>query len=113
MLNVADVMQPLARLDGLPMVIDSAQTPRATWSPAGSRFGSPAPAGPLQDESLEQALRQLAPSGPTGLPVVSMDRRSVIGWVTNHDVVGASADRIAASDREVAQARLAAEFADL
>ena len=112
-LSVADVMQPLARLDGLPTVIDGAQAPRATWSPPGLEvLDRQRPQALFEDESLEQALRQLASFGPTGLPVVSMDRRSVIGWVTNHDVVGALADRIAASDREVAQARLAAEFAD-
>ncbi len=70
-----------------------------------------APQALFEDESLEQALSQLVSYGPAGLPVVSTDRRSIIGWVTNHDVVRAMADRIAAAHHEVPQGRLAAEFA--
>lgn len=116
-LTVADVMQPLAPLNGRATLVGGQQRPsdeqpQAVWlPPQGEILDRKRPQSLFEDESLEQALRQLVSYGPAGLPVISADRRSVIGWVTNHDVVRAMADRIAASDHEVRQGRLAAEFA--
>jgi chloride channel protein, CIC family len=116
-LTVADVMQPLhvnserRSLLGTPSR-DNGRTSGADWAPPESEIlDRKSPQALYEDESLAQALRQLVSYGPAGLPVVSSDRRFVIGWVTNHDVVRAMADRIAASDHDIPQGRLAAEFA--
>jgi len=118
-LTVGEVMQPLSAVNG-----------RADLSPPGdearpSNAASPAlwapefadvvdrrrPQALFGDETLEQALRQLVLYGPDGLPVVSPNRHHVVGWITHRDVVGAMAARTTASDTEVAEGTLAAEWA--
>ncbi|MGH7641393.1 MAG: chloride channel protein [Candidatus Dormibacteria bacterium] len=117
-LTVADVMQQLAALDGsVSLVVDGGSegepggVPTA-WTPPGAEITDrQRPQALFANETLEQALRQLVLYGPAGLPVISVDGGSVIGWVTNGDVVRAMADRIGRLKPEVAQASMAAEFA--
>ncbi|MGH7860873.1 MAG: chloride channel protein [Candidatus Dormibacteraceae bacterium] len=117
-LTVTDVMQPLAPADGTEpssVVGSSRQTGSnaiVEWIPHhGEITDRQRPQALFADETLGQALRQLVLYGPAGLPVISVDGRSVTGWVTNRDVVRAMAERIERSRAEVAQGRLAAEFA--
>lgn len=116
-LTVADVMQSLSSLNGRSRLVndgqgDELEEPVADWAPPRSEvLDRRRPQALFEDETLEQALRQLVLYGPAGLPVISDDRRAVIGWTTNQDVVRAMADRVAASDADVAQGTLAAEFA--
>jgi CIC family chloride channel protein len=51
----------------------------------------------FEDETLEQALRQLTLYGHAGLPVISQDREHVKGWVTTHAILEALARTIEAS----------------
>lgn len=117
MLTVAEIMQPLTAPRGRAALLAGQRRPsgepgQAVWSPPeGEILDRKRPQVLFEDENLEQALRQLVFYGPAGLPVISADRQFLVGWVTNHDVVRAMADLIAASDDEVAQGRLAAEFA--
>ena len=63
------------------------------------------------DETLEQALRQLVLYGPAGLPVLSHDGERLLGWITRQNVLGAIAQRVGASAREIEQGALAGEYA--
>jgi chloride channel protein, CIC family len=64
------------------------------------------------DETLDQALRQLVLYGRSGLPVVSADREHLRGWVTRQSVLQALADRVASSESEAEEGRLASEFSE-
>ncbi len=106
-------MQPLARREG-GLELDRAGEP----APGG--VGRPWGAEPAEvrqpqvlfaDETLENALRQLALYGPDGLPVVSADRGRVVGWITNDDVLSALAARVRVSAGEAAQGVRATERA--
>ena len=63
------------------------------------------------DETLEQALRQLVLYGPAGLPVLSHDGERLLGWITRQNVLGAIAQRVGPSAREIEQGALAGEYA--
>jgi CIC family chloride channel protein len=52
------------------------------------------PPAVVADESLARTLRQLAAYGRDGLPVLSVDRRQVQGWITNDSVLHAVAREI-------------------
>ncbi len=65
----------------------------------------------LDNETLDQALRQLALYGRLGLPVLSEDRHHLRGWVTRHDVLQVMAERFSSSAKEAEQGTLASEFA--
>ncbi len=113
LLTVTDVMQPLAPRDG-GLKLHRAGEP----APGGvGRSWGAEPAEVRQpqvlfaDETLENALRQLALYGPDGLPVVSADRGRVVGWITNDDVLSALAARVRVSAGEVAQGVRATERA--
>jgi CIC family chloride channel protein len=119
LLTVGDVMQPLDNKNGPRVIVssgDGSLNGDANASPLsvadiGEVVGAQRPQALFDDETLEQALRQLVLFGPNGLPVVSADRQSVVGWVTQEDVVHAMAVRIAASVSETAKGTLAAERA--
>ncbi|MGH7758043.1 MAG: chloride channel protein, partial [Candidatus Dormibacteria bacterium] len=117
-LTVAEVMQRLSPLDGsASLVVGGGSEARpgrlpTAWAPSGAEITDrQRPQALFANETLEQALRQLVLYGPAGLPVISGDGGSVIGWVTNGDVIRAMADRIGHLQPEVAQASLAAGFA--
>ena len=136
-LHVTDVMQPIATgAGGLPLpVAPPGQGLEPEVSPTGNgataersatdqeRRGEGAdwlaaissdarqPQALFADETLENALRQLALFGPDGLPVVSNDRARVVGWITNDDVLHALSKRVTESRQEISQGVHATEFA--
>lgn len=50
--------------------------------------------------------------GPDGLPVVSSDRRRVLGWVTQHDLTSAMAENLAETAAQTPRSTLSAEWGD-
>ena len=117
-LTVGDVMQPLGDSDSPPRLDrHRAATPSdaavPSWAPGLVNVEyDEQPQALYGDETLEQALRQLVLFGPDGLPVVSPDRQRIIGWVTQHDVIRAMAQRITDTSDETAQGTLSAEWGD-
>jgi chloride channel protein, CIC family len=119
-LTVADVMEPLLALDrshGHPprhgvTAFDSGRVSDAQWE---QLVGPVVDSRPVQtlfaDETLAQALRQLVLYGHAGLPVLSHDSHDLLGWVTRHGVLQAVSDSLKASEPEIAQGALAADFA--
>jgi chloride channel protein, CIC family len=68
------------------------------------------PQGLFSDETLAQALRQLALYGRDGLPVLSPDAEHLTGWVTRQDVLMALAERVGSEPEEAERGALAAEL---
>ncbi|HEY2697467.1 MAG TPA: chloride channel protein, partial [Pseudonocardiaceae bacterium] len=66
----------------------------------------------FSNDSLAQAVRQLALYGRDGLPVGSVDGRSVRGWLTNQSVMRAVAHQLTAAEPQIAAGQRAAEWAD-
>jgi len=116
-LTVGDVMQPIGDRDGRASLDGHRTAPGdsavPSWAPGLPTVESDGrPQALYGDETLEQALRQLVLFGPDGLPVVSSDRQRLIGWVTQHDVIRAMAERITDASGETAQGTLSAEWAE-
>ncbi len=116
-LTVADVMQPLAELNGngRRASSDRAESERASPGDAWERLVGPVtdtrqPQALFADEDLEQALRQLVLFGRDGLPVLSHDGQHLRGWITRNNVLSALTERVASSSREIEEGALAAEF---
>jgi CIC family chloride channel protein len=118
MLTVADVMQPLAQLDGRERLSDSNGAGSERVPPAEERWerlvgpvtDRRQPQALFADEDLEQALRQLVLFGRDGLPVLSHDAQQLRGWITRNDVLSAVAERVDSSTREIEEGALASEF---
>jgi chloride channel protein, CIC family len=117
-LTVADVMQPLADLNGRSRLATASPDTGAANIDAElwERLVGPVTAtrqtqALFADEDLEQALRQLVVFGRDGLPVLSHDRQELRGWITRNNVLAALAERISISAREIEQGAHAAEFA--
>lgn len=64
----------------------------------------------FDNETLDQALRQLVLYGRAGLPVVSEDGEHLRGWVTRRAVLRVLAERMGSSAHEAKRGQLAAEF---
>ena len=118
LLTVADAMQPLSQVDGDDGLIardhqvEHGQLGRDQWaSIIGPVTDSREPQALQADESLEQALRQLALFGRVGLPVLSSDQEHLRGWITRRNVLRVVAERLSSTATEAEQAALAAEFA--
>jgi CIC family chloride channel protein len=62
------------------------------------------------NETLEQALRQLALYGHDGLPVLAHDREHVKGWITRRDILGALTRSVQGSDQAIHAGALAADL---
>jgi CIC family chloride channel protein len=115
-LTIADVMQPVeadggdaARLDG--HAEPATRPDRDWWKDLGGVVTDIRdPQGLFEDETLDQALRQLTMYGRSGLPVLSGDRRHLRGWLTRHGVLTALAQTVAGSDREIEEGAVAADF---
>jgi CIC family chloride channel protein len=115
-LTIADVMQPVeadggdsARLDG--HAEPATRHDRDWWKDLGGVVTDIRdPQGLFEDETLDQALRQLTMYGRSGLPVLSGDRRHLRGWLTRHGVLTALAQTVAGSDREIEEGAVAADF---
>ena len=92
-----------------------ADSPGAAEQPWADLIGAVAdirrPQALFADETLDQALRQLVLYGPAGLPVLSHDGERLLGWITRQNVLGAIAQRVGASAREIEQGALAGEYA--
>lgn len=80
-------------------------------APTGGRDGLRGPQALFENETLEQALRQLVVYGHRGLPVLAEDGRTVVGWITNQDVMTTFAQRLGKTLGEAEQGVRAAEFA--
>ncbi|HEX3979115.1 MAG TPA: chloride channel protein [Solirubrobacteraceae bacterium] len=100
-LNVAHVMQPIQTGNGLPrLAVAGGDGTRPSRSRAGLERLGPVVAATtnpqelFEDETLEQALRQLTLHGRSGLPVLSGDRQHLRGWITRRDVLRALAQSI-------------------
>jgi chloride channel protein, CIC family len=76
----------------------------------GTVVESRSPQALFSDETLDQALRQLALYGRAGLPVLSPDGRHLLGWITRQKVLHALADAVSAESAQAEQGRLASEF---
>ena len=117
-LTVAQVMQPVVTGNGLPRLVASAsgRTPRPDLSRAvlerlGPVVGATTdPQELFEDETLEQALRQLTLHGRSGLPVLSGDREHVRGWITRRDVLRALTQSIEDAGRATEAGAVAADF---
>lgn len=118
LLTVSDAMLPLPQHPGGLSRPDGQSPTRPGVSPAvwseliGPVTETKRPQAIFADESLDQALRQVALYGRSGLPVLSPDGRHLRGWVTRHNVLRALAERFTSSTREAERGRLAAEFSD-
>jgi chloride channel protein, CIC family len=116
-LSVADVMHPidtgnvLPRIDPADVAIDDSG-PRTNGL---ARFGAVVqtttdPQELFEDETLEQALRQLTLHGRAGLPVLSADRKHLRGWITRRDVLAALAASIEAAGHGIKAGAVVADF---
>ena len=118
LLTVADAMQPLSQAEGHNVLVkredqvEHGQLGRDQWrSLIGPVTDMQEPQALQADESLEQALRQLALFGRVGLPVLSSDREHLRGWITRRNVLQIVVERLSSAASEAEQATLAAEFA--
>jgi CIC family chloride channel protein len=117
-LTVADAMQPLprsaaaARLSGARDAgSDHAGVTDEQWERlAGPVTDSRQPQELFGDETLEQALRQLALYGPSGLPVLSDDREHLQGWITRHNIFDVLTQTVQSSEQSIEKGALAADF---
>ena len=115
-LTVADVMQPVETGGGDAALLDGHTEPptrpaRDWWEDLGGVVTDVRdPQELFEDETLDQALRQLTMHGGSGLPVLSGDRRHLRGWLTRHGVLAALAQTVAGSDREIEEGAVAADF---
>ena len=118
LLTVADAMEPLSQVDGHDELVardhqvENGQLGPDQWaSIIGPVTDIREPQALQADESLEQALRQLALFGRVGLPVLSSDREHLRGWITRRNVLRIVAERLSSTASEAEEATLAAEFA--
>ena len=117
-LTVAHVMQPVVTGNGLPRLAAAPSDPAGRPTPARAaleRLGpvvgtTTDPQELFEDETLEQALRQLTLHGRSGLPVLSGDRAHVRGWITRRDVLRALAQSIEDAQRATEAGAVAADF---
>ncbi|MFL5865389.1 MAG: chloride channel protein [Solirubrobacteraceae bacterium] len=116
-LRVAEVMQPVQTGNGpVPiMPVGPARAGAKTVSAPLGRLGAvvastPDPQELFEDETLEQALRQLTLHGRSGLPVLSDDREHLRGWVTRRDVLAALVQSIEDARRSTEAGAVAAGF---
>jgi CBS domain-containing protein len=117
-LTVADVMQPVAKAGGEPLVGDGREgaprlspvAPERWLELIGTVTDNRQPQALLEDETLEQALRQLTLYGRVGLPVLSADRQHLRGWITRRQVLRALSRSVSASARDVERGAAAADF---
>ncbi|HEX3831408.1 MAG TPA: chloride channel protein, partial [Solirubrobacteraceae bacterium] len=106
-LTVADVMHPIGQLDqGVQLLHpqaghahDLVATDEEWENLIGPLTDIGKPQELFPDETLEQALRQLALYGRAGLPVLSPDRDRLTGWITRDNVLHALAQSVESSNR--------------
>ncbi len=117
-LSIAGVMQPVQTGNGLPRLqpAGAGQT-RPTrdgdsrWDDLGTVIaGISDPQELFEDETLEQALRQLTLYGRSGLPVLSTDRRHLRGWLTRQGILSVLLNNLEKSSESMAAGAVAADF---
>jgi CIC family chloride channel protein len=112
-LTVADVMRPLTAAftdrEALQALVDKPLPRRDPDQTA--RHQASSPQAVFVHETLEQALRQLVLFGRAGLPVIADDGETIVGWITNQDVIRAVAHRLGQSVHEAEEGAVAADFA--
>jgi len=116
-LSVADVMQPIDTGNGLPRIDpgDVATNGSGPRTHGLERLGAVVhttidPQELFEDETLEQALRQLTLHGRDGLPVLSADRKHLRGWITRRHVLAALAASLEAAGHGVTAGAVAADI---
>jgi chloride channel protein, CIC family len=116
-LRVADVMQPVQTGNGLPLLARTDVAADASGQGIHSleHLGAVvqstnSPQELFEDETLEQALRQLTLHGRSGLPVLSADREHLRGWITRRHVLAALAASVEAVGSRIEAGAVAAEF---
>jgi chloride channel protein, CIC family len=115
-LTVADVMQPVEEDGSDPVLLarrsqSADRPPDEWWEHLGAVVNDVRdPQEIFEDETLEQALRQLTMYGRSGLPVISKDRRALRGWLTRHGVLSALAGTVVSSGSEIERGAVAADF---
>jgi CIC family chloride channel protein len=116
-LTAAEVMQPLATLDGQRGMLGAgvnAERPgvdKSQWERlVGPVTLTRRPQVLFAEEDLEQARRQLVLYGRDGLPVLSRDGQ-LRGWLTRADVLRALETNLSSSEEEIEEGVVAAEFA--
>ena len=115
-LVVADAMQMVPKVGLEPplealveRLVDGTPPLSSDWT-AASGVGGSGPQAVFASETLEQALRQLVVYGHQGLPVLGADGQTLVGWLTNRDVMRTLAKRLGQAANEVEDAARAAEF---
>ncbi|MGA9857324.1 MAG: chloride channel protein [Solirubrobacteraceae bacterium] len=117
-LKVSDVMQPLQTARGVPSLGPARPGDRAPATDAFSEWdelgtvvgGTHNPQELFEDETLEQALRQLTLYGHSGLPVLAGDREHVRGWLTRQGVLAALLENAESSSQSIEAGAVAADF---
>jgi chloride channel protein, CIC family len=114
-LTVADVMTPIATANGLPRLDPEASADAARENGLG-QLGTVIqtmrdPQELFEEETLEQALRQLTLHGRSGLPVLSADRKHLRGWITRRDVLSALARSLQSAAGGIKAGAVASDFA--
>jgi chloride channel protein, CIC family len=117
-LTVADAMQPVSRSAAAAQLgrsqdaePDCAGVADEQWERlAGTVTDTHQPQELFSDETLEQALRQLTLYGPSGLPVLSDDRKHLQGWITRHNILDALTQTVQSSEQSIERGALAADF---
>ena len=118
-LRVKDVMQPIQAVQGAPRLqpqpTDDQSRIKAAgsgWDHLGTIIGDIRnPQELFEDETLDQALRQLTLYGHSGLPVLGGDREHLRGWLTRQGVLAALMENVAASEQSIEAGAMAADFA--
>jgi CIC family chloride channel protein len=108
-LTVGEVMTPIA-VDATAAGGESWAAPR--WESVGTVISTiDDPQELFEEETLEQALRQLILYGRSGLPVVSEDRTKLDGWLTKQAILRTLADQIEAANHHAERGAIASDFA--
>lgn len=115
-LTVSDAMLPIPEPDGAVGAPPGYPAPASGTIEGLRHYGSLVEFGPPQvlfdDETLDQALRQLELTGRVGLPVLSADAQHLRGWITPQNVLRLLAEHVGSARREAERGRLASEFGD-
>jgi len=117
-LTVADAMGPIPRFVAAARLHEAhdensdneSVTDRRWRNLVGTVTDTRAPQELFGDETLDQALRQLALYRPAGLPVLADDREHLQGWITRHDVLDALTRSVQSSEQSIEQGAVAADF---
>ncbi|HJP80265.1 MAG TPA: chloride channel protein [Pseudonocardiaceae bacterium] len=111
-LTVAEAMHPFSRPLAIPDHVTGHSTTPDWDALLGPVTRTREPQLLFANDSLAQAVRQLALYGRDGLPVGSIDGQSVQGWLTNQSVMRAVAHQLTNAEPDIAAGQRAAEWAD-